>query len=810
MLVFITLSEAPMSNTLPKLAVEKMVATLAGELNANARQVIAAIQLFDEGATVPFVARYRKEITGNLDDTQLRLLDTRLAYLRDLELRRLAILESVEQQGKLSEALRVAVENASTKQELEDLYLPYRPKRRSRAQIAREAGLEPLAHLLLNGQKADPPVDPQAAALAFVNAGNDASDVVRVPTVKAALDGARDILAERFAETAELLANLRNHLWKHGLVASAVVPGKESDEAEKFRDYYAYREPISRIPSHRALALLRGRSQGVLQVHLGVQDANGENYTADLPHPCEQMIAAHFGLQAGKAALDVWLSEVCRWTWRVKVQPQLEGDLLGKLREEAEAEATRIFARNLRELLLAAPAGPRVMLGIDPGIRTGCKVAVVDSTGKLLETATIYPHEPRKDRVGSLAKLADLVRRHAVRYIAIGNGTASRETDRLVAELLEQLNEPGLIKAVVSEAGASVYSASEFAAREFPDLDVSLRGAVSIARRLQDPLAELVKIDPKAIGVGQYQHDVNQRELARTLDGVVEDCVNAVGVDVNTASLPLLSRVAGLNAGLARQIVAHRETHGAFLQRAEFLQVPGLGPKTYEQAAGFMRIHGGANPLDASAVHPEAYPLVERMLMSRGQKITDVLGRPEGLRDIDLSEFADERFGVPTLQDIMQELQKPGRDPRPEFRTATFHEGIEKLEDLQPGMELEGVVTNVAAFGAFVNIGVHQDGLVHVSMLADRFVSNPHDVVKPGQVVRVRVLEIDVKRQRVSLSMRRQSEPVTPPDSKQPTRGHGRQQQGKTPRDTLPSGSMAQAFARLKSKAGTESSGNGR
>jgi len=808
-----------MSNSLPKSAVEKMVATLAAELNATARQVIAAIQLFDEGATVPFVARYRKEVTGNLDDTQLRLLEIRLAYLRDLESRRLVILASIEQQGKLSDALRDAIGNALTKQELEDLYLPYRPKRRSRAQSAREAGLEPLADLLLGGQKTKPPIEPQVVALSFVDAAdtvdagnstNSANADVSVPTVKAALEGARDILAERFAETAELLADLRNHLWQYGLIASTVVAGKEGEDAEKFRDYYAHSEPISRIPSHRALALLRGRSQGILQLHLDVHDANHEAKSVGLGHPCELMIAAHFGLQAGKAALDMWLSDVCRWTWRVKVQPQIEGDLLGRMRQEAEAEATRIFARNLRELLLAAPAGPEVMLGIDPGIRTGCKIAVVDRTGKLLEAATIYPHEPRKDRVGSLTTLGDLIRRHSVRYIAFGNGTASRETDRLVAELLEQLKDPGLIKAIVSEAGASVYSASEFAAQEFPDLDVSLRGAVSIARRLQDPLAELVKIDPKAIGVGQYQHDVNQRELARTLDGVVEDCVNAVGVDVNTASLPLLSRVAGLNAGLARQIVAHRENHGAFLKRADFLKVPGLGPKTFEQAAGFMRIHGGANPLDASAVHPEAYPLVERMLMKRGQKITDVLGRPDGLRDIDLNEFVDEQFGVPTLQDIMQELQKPGRDPRPEFRTATFHDGVEKIEDLRPGMELEGIVTNVAAFGAFVNIGVHQDGLVHVSMLADRFVNDPHEVVKPGQVVSVRVIDVDVKRQRVSLSMRSKSEPVTPLSVNFPPRGQGRQPHVKASRDASSNSTMAQAFARLKSNVGSGSSGKDR
>ncbi|ARF85027.1 S1 RNA-binding domain-containing transcription accessory protein [Burkholderia cenocepacia] len=766
----------------------KIVQRIATELSVQPRQVAAAVQLLDEGSTVPFIARYRKEATGNLDDTQLRQLEERLLYLRELEDRRATILSSIDEQGKLTDELRAAIDAADSKQVLEDLYLPYKPKRRTRAQIAREAGLEPLAQALL----ANPLLDPQAEAAAYVDADKGVADV------KAALDGARDILSEQFGETAELLGKLRDYLHNQGVVSSAVVEGKENEEGEKFRDYYDYAETIKTVPSHRALALFRGRNAGVLTIKLGL----GEELDAQVPHPGEAMIARHFGIANQNRPADKWLSDVCRWCWRVKVQPHIENELLTQLRETAETEAIRVFARNLNDLLLAAPAGPKAVIGLDPGLRTGVKVAVVDRTGKVLATDTIYPHEPRRDWDGSIAKLARIAAQTQAELISIGNGTASRETDKLASELIAKHPELRLQKIVVSEAGASVYSASELAAKEFPELDVSLRGAVSIARRLQDPLAELVKIEPKAIGVGQYQHDVNQRELARSLDAVVEDCVNAVGVDANTASAPLLARVSGLNATLARNIVDYRDANGPFPSREHLRKVPRLGDKTFEQAAGFLRINGGENPLDRSSVHPEAYPVVERILAKINKRIDDVLGNREALSGLSPTEFVDERFGLPTVRDILAELEKPGRDPRPEFKTATFREGVEKVSDLVPGMTLEGVVTNVAAFGAFVDIGVHQDGLVHVSAMSTKFIKDPHEVVKAGQVVKVKVLDVDVKRQRIALTMRLDDDAAAPgmssrggQDRGNAGRGAARPQRSREPE---PAGAMAAAFAKLK------------
>ncbi len=736
----------------PEAAQKKIISSIATELSVAPQQISAAVALLDGGATVPFIARYRKEATGNLDDTQLRLLEERLIYLRELEERRQVILTSVEEQGKLTDELRHAIEQAATKQLLEDIYLPYKPKRRTRAQIAREAGLEPLADALLT----NPALDPEQEAIGYIRVVPAAEGVeaINVPDTKTALEGARDILAERFAETADLLAILRNKLWQEGMVTSAVVAGQEKAEEEKFRDYYAYTEPVRLIPSHRALALFRGRALGVLRVDLDLDETSRDK----LPHPCVTVIAAHSGIENRGRKADKWLADVCQWAWRVKIHLHFTTELLLQVREAAEAEAIRIFSRNLRELLLAAPAGPKAVLGLDPGYRTGCKVAVVDTTGKLLETTTIYPHQPQNNWSGSLAILTQLVLRHGVELISVGNGTASRETDKLAAEVVhlmaEQHPDLKLAKIVVSEAGASVYSASALAAAEFPDLDVSLRGAVSIARRLQDPLAELVKIEPRSIGVGQYQHDVNQRTLARSLDATVEDCVNAVGVDINTASAPLLAQVSGLNRVLAQNIVSYRDTYGPFPNRKTILKVPRLGEKTFEQAAGFLRINDGDNPLDRSTVHPEAYPVVERILARLKKGIGEVMGRPETLKGLSAEEFTDETFGLPTVRDILAELEKPGRDPRPEFKTAAFREGIESLADLHPGMILEGVVTNVAAFGAFVDIGVHQDGLVHVSVLANKFVKDPHQVVKPGQIVKVKVLEVDMVRQRISLTMR--------------------------------------------------------
>ena len=789
-----------MANNISEVAQSKINQVIANELNVRVEQVAAAVVLLDEGATVPFIARYRKEVTGNLDDTQLRSLEERLVYLRELQERRDVVLASIEEQGKLTDELRAAIEGAATKQLLEDIYLPYKPKRRTRAQIAREAGLEPLADALF----ADPILDPQREAAKYVNEKPAAEN--GVPDTKAALEGARDILSERFAETAELLAKLRRRMWEQGIVTSKVMKGKEAAEEEKFRDYYDYSEAIRNIPSHRALALFRGRSLDVLAIELGL----GEQLEAAVPHPCIAMIAAHFGIEDRGRPADKWLAEVCQWTWRLKAHPHISAELLMQLREEAEAEAIKIFGRNLRELLLAAPAGPKAVLGLDPGIRTGCKVAVVDATGKLLETATIYPHQPRNDWQGSLATLARMVVQHNVELISIGNGTASRESDKLAAEVIKlvaaKMPDRKLAKIVVSEAGASVYSASALAAAEFPELDVSLRGAVSIARRLQDPLAELVKIDPKSIGVGQYQHDVNQRALARSLDATVEDCVNAVGVDVNTASPPLLARVSGLNNVTAKNIVEFRDANGPFRNRKTIRKVPRLGDKTFEQAAGFLRINDGDNPLDRSAVHPEAYPVVERILARIGKGIVDVMGQPAALKAVSPAEFTDDQFGLPTVQDILAELEKPGRDPRPEFKTATFQEGIESITDLQPNMILEGVVTNVAAFGAFVDIGVHQDGLVHVSAMANRFVKDPHEFVKAGQIVKVKVMEVDVKRQRISLTMRLDDAPGAPSRAAD-TRGQTspRDRQSPEPKrpplsEPKPGGAIAMALERAKLK----------
>ncbi|WP_305072663.1 Tex family protein [Propionivibrio sp.] len=759
---------------------------IAEEIGCTLHQVVAAVGLLDEGATVPFVARYRKEVTGGLDDTQLRTLDERLTYLRELEERRAAILASIDEQGKLTPELAAQIDAAETKQGLEDLYLPYKPKRRTKAQIAREAGLAPLAEALL----ADPTLKPEDEAANFINAEAGFADT------KTVLDGARQILMEQFSEDAALLGKLREYLEEHGVVKSTVVEGKETEGA-KFRDYFDYSEPVTAVPSHRALALFRGRNEGMLQVSLVLDSELDEANKPAGPNPCEARIARHFGITDQGRPADKWLADTVRWTWRIKVFMHLELDLMNALRERAEEEAIRVFGTNLHDLLLAAPAGQRATMGIDPGIRTGCKVAVVDATGKLLDTATIYPHEPRRDWDGALHTLAMLARKHNVDLISIGNGTASRETDKLAADLIKMVPELRLTKIVVSEAGASVYSASEYAAREFPELDVSLRGAVSIARRLQDPLAELVKIDPKSIGVGQYQHDVSQTKLARALDAVVEDCVNAVGVDVNTASAPLLTRVSGLNSTLAANIVSYRDKNGAFANRKALLDVPRLGEKTFEQAAGFLRITGGDNPLDASAVHPEAYPLVERILADIKKGIKDVIGDSRLVKSLQPTKYTDEKFGLPTVQDILKELEKPGRDPRPEFKTAVFKDGVEEVKDLQPGMILEGVVTNVANFGAFVDIGVHQDGLVHISALSNKFVKDPREVVKAGDVVRVKVLEVDLARQRIALTMRL-TDDAAPAGMKKgnvPLSNKARQQQARQPETQ---GAMAAAFAKLR------------
>ena len=710
---------------------------IAAELGVRNEQVSAAVELLGEGATVPFIARYRKERTGGLDDTQLRKLEVRLGYLRELEDRRATVLKSISEQDKLTPELERAIRAAATKVDLEDLYAPYKPKRRTKAQIAREAGLEPLADALL----ANPSLSPDAEATRFIDGEKGVNDA------KAALDGARAILIERIGEDAKLVGHLREWLWATGTITSKVAKGKEAEGA-KFSDYFDFRQPIRDIPSHRALALLRGRNDDILNLDLDVEPEAGK------PHPAELKIMSAFNIADRGRLADRWLIDTVKLAWKAKLHISLAVDLLVRMKEGSDSAAIDVFKSNLKDLLLAAPAGPRVTMGLDPGIRTGVKVALVDQTGKLLATATVYPHEPRNDWAGALATLGALCIRHKVEVIAIGNGTASRETDKLAAELINKLPDSKLTKVMVSEAGASVYSASELAAAEFPDLDVSLRGAVSIARRLQDPLAELVKIEPKAIGVGQYQHDVNQSALARSLDAVVEDCVNSVGVDVNMASAPLLARVAGLNQTIAQNIVIHRNEKGPFKKRSDIKKVARLGPKAFEQSAGFLRIMNGANPLDASAVHPEAYEVVERIAERMKRPLKSMIGDSAFLKTLSPRDFADERFGVPTVSDILAELDKPGRDPRPEFKTAEFKDGVEKISDLKPGMALEGVVTNVTAFGAFVDIGVHQDGLVHVSELADRFVKDPREVVKAGDVVRVRVKDVDVGRKRIALTMK--------------------------------------------------------
>lgn len=762
-------------------AIETRIAKAVG---ASVDQVRAAVDLLDGGATVPFIARYRKEVTGGLDDTQLRDLQEQLIYQRELEERRASILQALSDSGKLTEELERDIWAADTKQRLEDLYLPYKPKRRTRAQVAREAGLEPLAMMLWE----DPMRDPETQAAAFVNPDKGVADV------RAALDGARDILAEVFFENADMLEELREFLWKKAYLVSKVMPEKETDPAAaKYSDYFDYDEPIETVPSHRALAVFRGRQEGLLTVKVLLT----EEEEALPVHPCQALIARAHGIKNLGRPADVWLAGVVRWCWRVKCLASVEGDLLTRLRERAETEAIGVFGTNLKDLLLAAPAGHKGVIGLDPGIRTGVKVAVISDTGAVLDTTVIYPHEPRRDWEGSIHTLAQLARKYGSKLISIGNGTASRETDKLAGDLISRHPELGLTKIVVSEAGASVYSASAAAAAELPDLDVSYRGAVSIARRLQDPLAELVKIDPKAIGVGQYQHDVNQSELARKLDAVVEDCVNAVGVDVNTASAALLVRVAGLSSLQAKSIVSWREKNGAFAERRALLDVPRLGPKTFEQAAGFLRIPDAADPLDASGVHPEAYPVVQRIVEKTGLSVKSLIGNHDVLSRLKASDYTDEQFGVPTVTDILKELEKPGRDPRPEFKTAKFQEGVHEIKDLVPGMTLEGVVSNVAAFGAFVDIGVHQDGLVHVSELSDRFVRDPREVVKVGDIVRVRVLDVDVARKRISLSMRsrekavRNVTPATDKRSNVNVRPNNRPQKA-------PSGAMAAAFAGLK------------
>ncbi|MFQ2315128.1 Tex family protein [Aeromonas dhakensis] len=757
---------------------------IAGELNARPEQVQAAVRLLDEGATVPFIARYRKEVTGGLDDSQLRTLESRLGYLRELADRRQVILRSIEEQGKLTPELARELNEADSKTRLEDLYLPYKPKRRTKGQMAIEAGLEPLADLLLS----DPMKDPEQEAARFLNAEQGISDN------KAALDGARYILMERFAEQADLLEKLRDYVWQNATLRARVVAGKEHEGA-KFKDYFEHDEPLHKAPSHRVLAMLRGRNEGILNLAL----VTGDDESAS---PCEGIIAHHLRLNLQSRPADKWLQGVVSWTWKIKLSLQMETELIGRIRESAEEEAIKVFAMNLKDLLMAAPAGMRCTMGLDPGIRTGVKVAVVDATGKLVDTATIYPFEPKRQVDQSLKTLSELCQKHKVELISIGNGTASRETDRLVSDLFERYPAAKAQKIVVSEAGASVYSASELASLEFPDLDVSLRGAVSIARRLQDPLAELVKIDPKSIGVGQYQHDVGQSQLARRLDAVVEDCVNAVGVDVNTASVALLNRVSGLSQTLAQNIVAYRDEHGAFQHRQQLLKVSRLGPKAYEQCAGFLRIRGGSNPLDGSAVHPESYPVVERILAKLAQTVDSLLGNSSLLRTLKPADYTDEQFGVPTVTDIIGELDKPGRDPRPEFKTATFKEGVEKISDLVPEMVLEGVVTNVTNFGAFVDIGVHQDGLVHISSLTDRFVKDPREVVKAGDIVRVKVLEVDVPRKRISLTMRldeKAGQQARKPAEPRHTGNNAKPKQA--PRQSAPTdGAMGNAFAAALSK----------
>jgi uncharacterized protein len=778
---------------------------LSLELNAKSSQVAAAIALLDEGATVPFIARYRKEATGGLDDVQLRMLEERLRYLRELEERRAAIIASIEEQGKMTPALLASIWQAEEKTRLEDLYLPFRKKRRTKAQIALEAGLEPLADALLG----NPMLQPEEEAAKYLKPAftTEQGDNPGVADVKAALEGARQILMECFAEDAELLQWLREYLLAHGVLESKVASDKEGrkeGEGAKYADYFDYSEPIGSIPSHRALAIFRGRREEVLRVALRL-DSETEKPKWDAPHnPCEGRIAKHFGIADKGRPADAWLMDTVRWTWRVKSFPHLEIDLMSSLRARAETEAIEVFARNLKALLMASPAGSRATIGLDPGLRTGVKVVVVGATGKVMETAVIYPHQPRNDWEGSLSTLEKLAETHQVSLIAIGNGTGSRETDKLAKDLIKRRPDLKLTSIVVSEAGASVYSASKLASTELPDMDVSLRGAVSIARRLQDPLAELVKVDPKSIGVGQYQHDVAQTQLARSLDAVVEDCVNAVGVDVNTASAPLLERVSGLNTAVAQSVVAYREKNGMFTSREALHKVPRLGEKTFEQAAGFLRIMNGDNPLDASAVHPESYPVVEKILADLKQSIKSIIGNSRLLKSLNPVRYADDKFGIPTISDILNELEKPGRDPRPEFTTAIFKEGVHEISDLRPGMLLEGVVTNVAAFGAFVDIGVHQDGLVHISALADKFVKDPHTVVKVGQVVKVKVLEVDEKRKRISLTMRLTDTAAQAEQGGRRTevpgerKNHSDRVQQKQKHESKPDTAMAAAFAKLR------------
>ncbi|WP_428775579.1 Tex family protein [Vibrio sp.] len=760
---------------------------IAGELNVRPQQIIAAVTLIDDGNTVPFIARYRKEVTGGLDDTQLRTLDSRLAYLRELDERRQTILKSIRDQGKLSSELETAINQADSKTRLEDLYLPYKPKRRTKGQIAIEAGLEPLADTLWQ----QPEHQPEQLAQQYLSAEHNINDS------KAALDGARAILMERIAEDADLLEKIRRYLNRHGELVAKVIDGQQQ-AGEKFKDYFDHHEAISKVPSHRALAMLRGRNEGILTLAL---NADPEQQEAVRQSYCETLIAEHYQLHLSDAPADSWRKQVIAWAWRVKVSMHMETELMAAMKERAELEAIEVFASNLKDLLMAAPAGPRATLGLDPGLRTGSKIAVVDSTGKLLATDTIYPHPPQKQTQQAAQVVAKLVRQHQVDLIAIGNGTASRETDRFVADLIEK-NQLNCQKIMVSEAGASVYSASELAAQEFPQLDVSLRGAVSIARRLQDPLAELVKIDPKSIGVGQYQHDVSASLLAKRLDAVVEDCVNAVGVDVNTASPALLTRVAGLSQTLAQNIVAYRDEHGRFDSRSQLKKVPRLGPKAFEQSAGFLRIMDGRNPLDASAVHPEAYPVVKRIAEQSRQGIGEMIGNSAFLQKLHAADYTDQEFGLPTVTDIIRELDKPGRDPRPEFKTATFAEGVNTLNDLEPGMILEGVISNVANFGAFVDIGVHQDGLVHVSALANKFVSDPREVVKAGDIVKVKVMEVDVARKRIGLSMRLDDQPGQDNRSQRSTperqKGSAAKRQRNQPSDSAMGGAFAAAFAKAK------------
>ena len=761
-----------------------VIKKIADELAVSLQQVQSAVTLLDEGATVPFVARYRKEVTGGLDDVQLRLLNERLIYLRELNARRNTILESITTQKKLTPALEHAIKEAETKTRLEDLYLPYKPKRRTKAQIAREAGLEPLAEAIL----ADRNCLPEELARSYINTDKAVNDTA------AALDGARQIIMERISEDAELVSTLRERIWQKGILHSIVAKGKET-EAAKFKDYFDYQEAINKIPSHRALALFRGRNESLLNVSLLPGTDEKEDHLL-----CTQIVSRHIQVTDTSKAADAWLAETARFAWKVKLFTRIDLDLKQQLREAAEQEAIKVFADNLKDLLLAAPAGPKATLGLDPGIRTGVKVAVVDTTGKLVATDTIYPHAPRNQWDASIDTVAKLIKQYQVELVSIGNGTGSRETDQLIADLMKQHKDLKFSKITVSEAGASVYSASELASQEFPDVDVSIRGAVSIARRLQDPLAELVKIEPKSIGVGQYQHDVNQVQLARGLDAVVEDCVNAVGVDVNTASAALLKQVSGLSNTISHNIVAFRDEQGAFKNRKQLKKVPRLGEKAYEQAAGFLRIMHGDNPLDASAVHPEAYPVIKDIVKKTGTPISDLVGKSSFLRSLNAADYTRENFGVPTITDILQELEKPGRDPRPEFKSVTFKEGIEKITDLKEGMRLEGVVTNVANFGAFVDIGVHQDGLVHISHLADVFVKDPREIVKTGDMVKVKVVEIDIARKRIALSMK--SDSANSPSSQPKKTAQPQQKKAHKPKTptTQAQGSMANAFAQALKK----------